>query len=253
MSNHLHVAAVAGKQPLSSWIRRVHSPFADFMNKSHDRIGPLFVRGPRALETPASDVARLVSYVHNNPVRAKVAETASDSTWTSHRAYLGLDRPPSWLDVDLGLQLCGFDDPQTFDQFVRLHPSDPARETLERGAIELDQSALFREAVASGGGHDHERPSARVIVEATAMELGVTIASICSPCKIERLTLAREVAVRAASMVGITGAAIAEALGVSQSGASRALQRAASRPNVIELSASVVQRVLECAAHGTHA
>src|SRR4051812_19613519 len=43
MSNHLHHAFVAGQQSLASWIRRVHSPFADIMNKEHDRIGPMFV------------------------------------------------------------------------------------------------------------------------------------------------------------------------------------------------------------------
>lgn len=80
--------------------------------------------------------------------------------------------PPPWLDVELGLRLCGFDDPQAFDQFVRPHPSDPAREALERGAIEIDQSALFREGVEARTSRKYEPPSAKAVVEATAVELG---------------------------------------------------------------------------------
>src|SRR5688500_5143056 len=48
MSNHIHFEATAGQRPLSEWVRCVHSPFASAMNRSYDRIGPMFVRGPKA-------------------------------------------------------------------------------------------------------------------------------------------------------------------------------------------------------------
>src|SRR5262245_27565079 len=48
MSNHIHLGAVAGRHSLDSWIRAVHSPFADAMNKAYGRIGTMFVRGPKA-------------------------------------------------------------------------------------------------------------------------------------------------------------------------------------------------------------
>jgi len=243
MSNHIHIPAVAGENPLGSWIRRVNSPFANFMNREHARIGPLFVRGPRAFESPPSEVARLVAYVHNNPVRANVVQNAANSRWTSHRAYLGHDESPPWLDVSLGLRLCGFHDPQEFDKFVALHPSDPAREAVERGAIDVDPSALFREAVARRCHRGRDRPSARMVVEATALELGISPASIYSQSRSSALKLARHVAIHTASMVGVTGVAIADALDLTQSGASRALQRAGSRPEVIELSAHVTRRL----------
>jgi REP element-mobilizing transposase RayT len=241
MSNHIHHSVVAGKQTLASWLRRAHSPFADFMNKEHDRIGPLFVRGPRALETAPQDVARLVAYIHNNPVRANVVASAAASTWTSHRAYLGLVKPPRWLDVDLGLRLCGFTDPLEFDRFVELHPSDPAREALERGSIEIDQSALFREAVDRA----RERrvpPSARAIVEATASELGMAPSVLCSRGRSRAQQFARAVAVLCARNLDVTGVAIAEALGITQPGACVALRRALEQPEVIDKSAVVTRR-----------
>ena len=241
MSNHIHHSVVAGRQSLASWLRRAHSPFADFMNKEHDRIGPLFVRGPRALETPSQDVARLVAYIHNNPVRANVVTRAAASTWTSHRAYLGLETPPPWLDVDLGLRLCGFTDPLEFDRFVELHPSDPARESLERGSIQIDQSALFTEAI-DRGRQRRVPPSARAIVEATASEVGIAPSALCSRGRSRAQQFARAVAVHCARNLGVTGVAIADALGITQPGACVALRRGLERPDVIEKSADVTRR-----------
>lgn len=241
MSNHIHHAVVAGKQSLASWLRRVHSPFADFMNKEHDRIGPLFVRGPRALETPAPDVGRLVAYIHNNPVRANVAATAAASTWTSHRAYLGLDKAPPWLASDLGLRLCGFADPLDLDRFVELHPSDPARDSLERGALEIDPSALYADAIARIRGR-RTPPSPRAIAEAVASEVGIPMFDLCSRRRSPSQQFAREVAVHCASRLGVTGVAIAKALGITQPGACVALRRALERPEVIELSGVVRQQ-----------
>jgi len=241
MSNHLHHSVVAGEQSLASWIRRVHAPFADFMNKEHDRIGPLFVRGPRALETPAPDVARLVAYIHNNPVRANVTATAATSGWTSHRAYLGLDAAPTWLDVELGLRLCGFADAHAFDEFVKLHPTDPAREALERGEIEIDQSALFREAIERRQDRS-KAPAARVIVEVAAREVGLSTEDLRCRRRTPAQRMVREVAVHCASNLGVTGVAIADALGITQPGASVALRRALQLPEVIAISARVAKR-----------
>src|SRR5687768_2651967 len=42
MSNHIHLALVAGEAPMSSWTKSVNSPFALYMNKRHGRLGPLF-------------------------------------------------------------------------------------------------------------------------------------------------------------------------------------------------------------------
>ena len=46
-----------------------------------------------------------------------------DSTWTSHRIYLRLAPQPAWLDVELGLHICGFNDTvagrRQFDAYVR--------------------------------------------------------------------------------------------------------------------------------------
>src|SRR5215467_11293888 len=81
MSNHIHLAAVAGRDPLGPWAKAVNSNFAQWMNQRHGRLGPLIADRPRAHATAPEKEAGVISYIHNNPVRARVVERASDSTW----------------------------------------------------------------------------------------------------------------------------------------------------------------------------
>jgi len=63
MSSHTHLEVIAGEQPLEDWLRRVHTPFADMINRTNDRIGPVFVRGPAAHPTPMDRVGELLAYL----------------------------------------------------------------------------------------------------------------------------------------------------------------------------------------------
>ena len=51
---------------------------------------------------PIRIILELVRYIHNNPVRAKITETADQFTFSSHHAYLGKASVP-WLATDLVL------------------------------------------------------------------------------------------------------------------------------------------------------
>src|SRR5215204_1287195 len=50
MSSHVHLGVVAGVSPLAAWMRKMHSDFADYINKRRERIGAVFVKGPNVLE-----------------------------------------------------------------------------------------------------------------------------------------------------------------------------------------------------------
>lgn len=239
MSNHVHLAAIAGMQPLDTWIRRVHSPFADAMNRAYDRIGPMFVRGPKALAVEPSAVGNVIAYIHNNPVRAELVDDASKSSWTSHRAYLGLARVPSWLHVDEGLALAGCD-AAAFHAWV----GDPARD---------DFAAAHEAAV-----RDDLVPSPRTrtadveptwIVTATASELGIPVAQLRSRRRSPVEITGREAVVFCAQRLGVTCVATAQALGVSQQAVSLIARRAVGVRS-IELAARVLSRL---EAQGVHA
>lgn len=109
MSNHIHLGLVAGTMRLREWMRPMHTNFAQWINRRRERIGAVFVRGPNVIDVQTDGTARLINYVHRNPVRAGVVNHPGESDWTSYRAYAGTVRRRSWLDVECGLELarCG--------------------------------------------------------------------------------------------------------------------------------------------------
>jgi len=228
MSNHIHLCVVAGEPRLDTWIRRVHSPFADWMNRMHERIGSVFVRGPKDIEVPPERVRDVLAYIHNNPVRAGVVGAAADSSWTSHRAYLGLEMKPRWLHVQVGLELGGFDGGAALDAWGATAPD-----------AEWD-------AVVRASDDPVPRPTtaarAPIIVQAVAEQVGLPVAELRSPRRSPAVVLGREVAVRCATALGVTGKAIADALQMSQQGASSISRRSVS-PQVMWLVARVLGRV----------
>lgn len=122
MSSHIHLVLIAGQRPLESLTKRVHVGFAAWLNRKSNRLGPVFASRPRSVTVHGDSAAALVAYVHNNPVRAAVVSEAAQSTWTSHRAYLGVAPCGDWLDVRAGLRMCCFSpdaaDRRAFDAFV---------------------------------------------------------------------------------------------------------------------------------------
>ncbi len=129
MSNHIHLGLRAGRDALASWMRPAHTRFAQWINEQRERIGAVFVRGPNIINLQVEGVARLIAYIHRNPVRAGVVASPAETEWTSHRAYLGLAYKHSWLDVELGLELGGFRHAHDLDSWVR--GTDVTLEDLE--------------------------------------------------------------------------------------------------------------------------
>ena len=122
MSNHVHLVIHAGQQPLSRFMKSVHVGYASWKNRRDGRIGPVFAERYKAILVDADEyLLELVRYVHLNPVRAGLTEHPRDSSWSSTRAYLGLERPPVWLDTGTVLGLFN-DEPgaarQAFEEFL---------------------------------------------------------------------------------------------------------------------------------------
>ncbi len=121
MSSHIHLGLVAGSDSLASWLRDVHREFADWINQRAGRkrrIGAVFVRGPKRYEVLPTGVAKLIGYIHRNPVRAGIVDDPHESDWTSHRAYVGSSPRPRWLATARGLELAGFRDPEQMHQWI---------------------------------------------------------------------------------------------------------------------------------------
>jgi hypothetical protein len=153
MSSHTHLGARAGVLPSASFIKPLNVGVAGWLNKTQDRLGPVFADRHRSIVVcDGQRVARLVAYIHNNPVRAGVVRDPADSDWSSHRAYLGLVKPPPWLDVERGLSECGFDSSSSgrlaFHEFVVSLSGELRSEELSGAGI-AKQRAQIRAVLGS--------------------------------------------------------------------------------------------------------
>jgi REP element-mobilizing transposase RayT len=236
MSNHLHFAMVAGALDLDSWARKVNSPFANWLNKERGRLGPVFADRPKANKVPLDREAHVIAYIHNNPVRADLVETAGDSPWSSHQAYLGRARPPRWLHVGEGLARAGCaGDPQAFDGLVHglagstLELPDVARargEAHRLGPFEIGTPTLSEpvEFPILGRPFVRARPSLPILLETVAARLGVTASATARRHARGTVAVAKRVAIHAAVSLGITISDVSAAVNVSRQRGSKVAQ-----------------------------
>ena len=133
MPNHYHLLVQSVRGNLSAAMRHLGAVFTQRSNKRHGRDGALF-RGRFQNQYIADEsyLRHLLAYIHLNPVAGHLVSRPDEPSWTSHRAYLGLDGAPPWLTTtSLQEQLEG---PDGVDRFVRdvhcgTQPWPPALDT----------------------------------------------------------------------------------------------------------------------------
>ncbi len=235
MSNHVHHGMVAGESTLASWIRRVHTPFAAWLNERHGRIGPVFAGRPAAWIIRPEHEGELIAYIHNNPTRAGLGP-ARDSEWTSHRAYIGLARAPAWLALREGMRRAGCRTTDEFEAFVngragatRNDPelADFYKQARRRGAVELATPTLDPiDVPIVARVYAHVRPDPRDLVRAISDTASLAHLDVCGRSRRPSLVSARRVAVHVGALFGISRTAMATALGISpQAGSMYALSK----------------------------
>jgi putative transposase len=101
MSSHVHLVLQLSTDPIGLLMRKVNAPFGAWVNQKRGGLGTIPADRPRSVLVHSDTYGmELIRYVHNNPVRAGVVSRASESGWSSHRAYLGLASCPSWLATE---------------------------------------------------------------------------------------------------------------------------------------------------------
>jgi REP element-mobilizing transposase RayT len=223
MSNHIHLAAIAGTEDLETWTKRVNSPFARWMNERHERLGSLMADRPASHAFARTRESQLIAYIHNNPVRAGVVATARDSTWTSHAFYVGDGLPPKWLALDTAVERTGIALGDEFDRFVAATPGESGEIDLRairkaarrRGAIEVATPSNGATVPLVRRPFGHVRPEPEQVVRIASEVTGVAIEVLRSRQRSQSLSIARSIVVHCAARSGVTGADISACLGIS--------------------------------------
>jgi putative transposase len=92
MPNHIHFLTRTGRTPLSRFMQKLLTGYAVRFNATYERVGPLFQGRYKAILVQADAYfARLVRYIHLNPVRARIVQDIDqlgEYTWSGHAGVL---------------------------------------------------------------------------------------------------------------------------------------------------------------------
>ncbi len=210
MSSHIHLGLLSGLTPLSAWIHRVHTATSGWINArrrfaSPQTLGPVFGDRPSTNLVPMENTLELLTYHHNNPVKAGVVASPAESMWTSHRQYLSLPCFHSKsLDVNRGLALASL----SWRQFAR-HLNNAADDAR----------------IVSGG------PGAAVALVARHLDLPER--ALCGGSRARHVVFARRVVLSLASEWGYSTARTATELGISRAAATKLLNSASPQARFI--------------------
>ena len=136
MDNHYHGLIETREPNLGKAMHWLQTSYSVWYNRKHRRVGPLFQGRYKAVVVGPEEWGLALSrYVHLNPVRvrrlglskaerqagrggaaeepvrARVEQRVKELRqyrWSSYRAYVGLEKPPKWLEVRSVLELGGW-------------------------------------------------------------------------------------------------------------------------------------------------
>jgi hypothetical protein len=248
MSTHVHWVVIAGRSPLATFFQSLHAPFARWLNRREGRLGPVFADRPRCDSSDGDGIAGILAYVHNNPVRAKVIDSAGGNDWTSHNAYIGRAVAPPWLDVARGLEAAGLPATaggrQRFDELVQSRAAETRRESLSAASalrlrrmvrralgapVEIAIASQPPEITVLGRPGTPLLPRVRMplvmVANAAANQVGVSLPSMQSADRHRNIVAALRLALLCWRTLGCPVVEMATFLRMSKTAASRMLRR----------------------------
>ncbi|GAB5546686.1 MAG: hypothetical protein SangKO_064460 [Sandaracinaceae bacterium] len=236
MSNHVHLVMLTGLDPLVVWAKRAHCGFVVWYHRRRRAAGersrgPIIAERPTCIHVDAALGGLLVGYVHDNPVRAGVVSRPEDSSWTSHRAVLGLEPGIPQLDIELARDLCALSSRAAvaaprFDAeripAVRTRVREAYGTGVEVSSATLAARLTMKPAL-SPGAHAREGflGTAEEVLRAVAKVEEVGVAQMRERLRRDGRTRARRVAILTWFALERPMTEMAAALAVSRSAASR--------------------------------
>jgi putative transposase len=172
LDNHYHLIIDTPQANISRAMRHLNGVYTQRFNRNHGTDGSVFRGRFKAILIDAdSYLLEVVRYIHLNPVRANIVETAEQYPWCSHNAYL--DRRPSlsWLVRDEVLGRFG----EKFNQSIKRYrefikaeiPSDIEEfYAMKKSPIILGAERFqdwVRAKLISTDKEDYEIPEAKVL------------------------------------------------------------------------------------------
>lgn len=127
MPNHVHLLVKPNKPNLATGMHSIFFRYAAYFNRKYHRRGHLFGGRYRQALCLAPEYLLTASvYIHFNPVRAGLAETAIAYQWSSAAFYCGQSKQESFLEPNRILNMIADDTDKSRHLYARLLSHGPA-------------------------------------------------------------------------------------------------------------------------------
>jgi len=246
MSNHIHLAMQQGSAKLSTAMQNFTFRYAQRVNRFRDEIGHVFQgRFKSILVDKANYLAKLVRYIHLNPVRAGIVKRPEDYKWSGHNSYLGIDSV-AWVERDYVLKMYSEDRDTAVKRYIDFVYAGIGNESeinfqtgMQSGIIGDDSfiNMVLDEKKELGSKFDDSTITLTALLEHICIKYNVTEIEIASESKIRELTHVRAVISLLARDEGLSLIDIAKRLKRDPGGLSRLankLHRASKDSSVVK-------------------
>lgn len=89
MDNHVHLLIKEGKEPIGHTMKRIGVSYVSWHNRKYKRCGHLFQDRFKSETVDTEEyLLTVLRYVHQNPVKAGLANRVEDYQWSSCREYI---------------------------------------------------------------------------------------------------------------------------------------------------------------------
>jgi REP element-mobilizing transposase RayT len=138
MTNHYHLLVQTPDANLSRCMRHVNGIYTQRFYAQYGYDGQLF-RGRYKAILVGEDryLLQLVHYIHNNPLRAGIAQSLDQYEWSSHRGYLSKAKKWDWLHKQFLLSMLSKDSKFQFKRYRSFMAEDEEKTFLDRMNLKI--------------------------------------------------------------------------------------------------------------------
>lgn len=119
MDNHVHLLVRESAEGLATMMKRINVSYVYYFNQKNHRTGHLFQ--DRFKSEPIDNERYLLAvlrYIHNNPVKAGIAEKPGQYKWSSYNSYLNPHKSETkMVDTEFILSLMADDQEKAIREF----------------------------------------------------------------------------------------------------------------------------------------
>ena len=131
MGNHVHLLIKEGEEPLGQVFKRIGARYVYWYNTKYKRVGHLFQ--DRFKSEAVENIPYLytvISYIHQNPVKAGICKYPEEYLYSSFPEYLG---QPDLVDID------------HLEQYISRETAiELSRKQMDEECMEMTDSPMFR-------------------------------------------------------------------------------------------------------------